>query len=405
MATVMKREWTHKGVTKTAWIVRYLDDTGSKRQKTFEKKKEADAYRDQVKREISDGSHVAKAATITVKELCEHYLRHCEDRVHDGRIGRSRLHCLTVASNRSVIPGIGPRLVSELTALDIEEWYRWMIRTGKLLPPTAKERVQIFKLMLDHGIRYRWVKGNVAVEMLKELRGVRKGKIRTFTIEEVRTLLSSLSKRRHGQRDRPHALNVCFVNLAAFCGLRYGEVSGLTVENLDFTRRLIRVRHSLTKFDELKGPKTASGVRDVPMPVHVAAMLRAWLDRFYLPNERGLVFTTRNGKRVEGSSWVSQDWHAVLRHAGLYSDARRLRVHALRHFCASWMLETGWSVTETAQHLGHASFDMTLSTYSHVVVGGNRRHDMIERSIELALPPVSSRPVATVLDATETQQP
>jgi integrase len=132
-------------------------------------------------------------------------------------------------------------------------------------------------------------------------------------------------------------------------------------------------------------------------------MLTAWIERFALPNDRGLVFTTRGNQRVDGASWTSQDWHVILKHAGLYDDDRRPRFHALRHFCASWMLETGWSVTETAQHLGHASFDMTLSTYSHVVYGTNRRHDMIERSIELALPLAGLRAASTVLHARETQ--
>lgn len=403
MATVMKREWTYNGVKKSAWIVRYLDDAGIKRQKTFEKKKEADAYRDQVRQEILQGTHVAKAASLTVAELSEHYLRLAEDRVKDGRIGRTRLRVLTVATRRSIVAGIGRRVVGELTALDVEEWYRWMIREGKLLPPTAKERVQILKLMLDHAIKYKWAKANVAVEALKELRGVRKRKIRTFTIDEVRTLLESMSQRRKYQRDRYHAMNLCFVNLAAFCGLRYGEVTGLTIDNVDFNRRVIRVRHSMTIFGELKGPKTQSGVRDVPMPNHVNAMLRAWIDKYTVPNEHNLVFSTRNGQRVDGSTWTHQDWRVILKHAGLDNGPQRLRFHALRHFCASWMLETGWSVTETAHHLGHASFDMTLSTYSHVVVGGNRRHDMMERSVQMALPATALRPHPALPDARETQ--
>src|SRR5579862_5410584 len=59
MATVTKRTWEHQGKTKAAWSVRYFDRTGSRRGKTFELKKDADAYRRKVENEVEAGMHIA----------------------------------------------------------------------------------------------------------------------------------------------------------------------------------------------------------------------------------------------------------------------------------------------------------------------------------------------------------
>ena len=59
----------------------------------------------------------------------------------------------------------------------------------------------------------------------------------------------------------------------AFCGLRFGDICGLTLANIGFERRAIKVRHNSTDWDELKDPKTRAGFRTVPVPKHVLAII------------------------------------------------------------------------------------------------------------------------------------
>ena len=67
--SIRKRKWTNKkGVEKEAWITDYVDGTGVRRQKTFEKKKDADRFAATAKVEIRQGTHVADSASATVKE-------------------------------------------------------------------------------------------------------------------------------------------------------------------------------------------------------------------------------------------------------------------------------------------------------------------------------------------------
>jgi integrase len=125
------------------------------------------------------------------------------------------------------------------------------------------------------------------------------------------------------------------VHLAVFCGLRYGEIVGLTCSAIDFHRRVIKVRNSLTAWDELKEPKTRSGLRDVPMPSHLWKLLEDWLSRFYIPNDRILVFRRKSGGTIASRHFFTCHWRPLLARSGLHSESDNFHFHALRHFAAS----------------------------------------------------------------------
>jgi integrase len=202
--------------------------------------------------------------------------------------------------------------------------------------------------------------------------------IRTFTSEEVLRLLAATRHRTRRFTARGGDFLECAVNIAAFCGLRYGEVMALSLDTADLDQRVFRVRHSLTRWDVLKAPKTKAGVRDVPIPTHVALMVRDWIAKHYVPNERGLIFRTASGGAYNGGNFHNNDWGLLLVRAGL-REGERFHFHALRHFAASWMIEHGLPLTDVASLLGHSKFDMTLQVYAHPVVGGNRRHEAMDR--------------------------
>lgn len=97
MATVRKRKWTHNGQEKEAWVVTYTDEVGKRRQKTFDKKKDADRYRAHAEVEVERGEHVPAREALTVKELSELFLAHLEDRLRQKTIGRAyRWHLASI---------------------------------------------------------------------------------------------------------------------------------------------------------------------------------------------------------------------------------------------------------------------------------------------------------------------
>jgi hypothetical protein len=67
--SIRKRVWkTAKGIEEAAWVVDYADASGTRRLKTFDKKKKADAFAANAHVKIREGVHVADSASVTVAE-------------------------------------------------------------------------------------------------------------------------------------------------------------------------------------------------------------------------------------------------------------------------------------------------------------------------------------------------
>lgn len=394
MASVAKRTWVHKGEEKTAWVVRYTDSSGKRRMKTFPQKKAADRFRTTVETEISNGTHICASETLTVRKLCDLYIKHNEDRVADGRLTKSSF--ITIRNHvRGIELRLGQQKVTDLTALMVEKFYRDTCREDGLLPMTAKKRVHHLQAVEAFGIKRGYIKrGSAAADVLQELRAVSRVAIRTFTVAEMRQLLDALQTKRWRGEARAHAFLKCIVYVAVFCGLRKGEILALTRENVNFAHGIIQVRHSLSEIDGLKGPKTKAGVRDVPMPSMVARLLSEWLDKYHIENEDDFVFRTDMGKRHKWSSVHFSMWKPLLKRAGLSSE---FHFHALRHFAASFMVSNNLPITEVAQLLGHAKVDMTLSVYAHALMGRQRQGDAIERMSQALVT------ASVIIDATSVQ--
>lgn len=414
MASVSKREWTYKGKVKEAWIVRYFDDKGAHKQKTFALKKAADAFRRKIEDEIGDGMLVSES--LSVKEICDRFLKFTEDRVRDGQVGAGFYKNVRGAIDHSIIPRIGRRVAKDLTALQVEDWFRdlcrepsigqpWLTKKKPrpLKPRTARARVAFLSSVFDWATRREWLKRNVCLAALKEIGGVNGDPIKTFTEDEIGRLLKAVDARARGQHGRSWLMTRCIVHIALFCGLRFGEILALRLAHVKLDARVIEVRHSLTEGDKLKGPKTKAGIRDVPMPIHLRDMLAGWIRTQYRNNPRELIFRggqrTRDAGIIYGASFRSAHWMPLLKRAGLYDAVNPFHFHALRHFNSSCLIDENVPITIVAGLLGHSKFDTTLQIYAHPIVNGQRTSAAAERMSQRFNPAA-----ATLAFASDTQR-
>jgi integrase len=251
----------------------------------------------------------------------------------------------------------------------------------------------LLKAVIDHAIRYKWARTNPVQAIAPDVRRARTEPIAAFEIEDIRSLLAAASQRYHKSKRRPTATLQCFVTMAAFLGMRWGEIAGLQRKHLDLESGVLRVRTSLSRIGgELHEPKTKAGRRDIRLPSNLLMLLRAYVTNF--PSEGdGLVFTTANDLPIGYASWWTKSWSKLLDRAGL--AGRELRFHALRHFSASWMIENGWPLPDVSAQLGHANVGITLQVYAHSI---EKRAQSLEAMDELSerltapLPCVSALP-------------
>jgi integrase len=109
---------------------------------------------------------------------------------------------------------------------------------------------------------------------------------RWFTQDEIQSMVA-------GARGQYKML----FHLAGFSGLRFGELCGLHVEDVDFVRGVMRVRRSVWRGQEVS-TKTKRGYRDVWIDSATVAMLRQHLGE----RTSGRVFQTRNGTPLNSKS-------------------------------------------------------------------------------------------------------
>jgi integrase len=79
------------------------------------------------------------------------------------------------------------------------------------------------------------------------------------------------------------------------------------------------------------------------------------------------VFAAANWQALEERN-VRTVFTRLLEKAGL----RHIRIHDLRHTFASLLLQQGESVVYVKEQLGHASIQITVDTYGHLIPGTNR---------------------------------
>jgi integrase len=80
-------------------------------------------------------------------------------------------------------------------------------------------------------------------------------------------------------------------------------------------------------------------------------------------------FCNAEGKPLDGDNLRSRVFYKVLAKAGL----RRVRLHDLRHTFASLLIQQGESLAYVRDQLGHASIQLTVDTYGHLIPGANRQ--------------------------------
>jgi hypothetical protein len=86
-----------------------------------------------------------------------------------------------------------------------------------------------------------------------------------------------------------------------------------------------------------------------------------WLPLDFQPKD-GVVFTTTTGTAIDPRS-LNRQLDVLCRRAKL----RQVRIHDLRHTCASLLLAEGVAVRTIMETLGHSNISMTLDTYAHVM--------------------------------------
>ena len=163
----------------------------------------------------------------------------------------------------------------------------------------------------------------------------------------------------------------------AYTGPRPAELCGLRVRHVDFLKRSVEVKETLTVVDGrlVEGPTKTYARRSVPLPPFLCDQVADYLAK--RTGTRGGVLdpAERLFLGPSGGPLRRTYLHTVVRRgadeAGLPSQ---LRVHDLRHTCASLLIAGGIHPKAMQGRLGHSTITVTLDTYGHLFPSLARGH-------------------------------
>jgi site-specific recombinase XerD len=154
--------------------------------------------------------------------------------------------------------------------------------------------------------------------------------------------------------------NRAMLLLLAVYGLRCGEVTGLCLADLDWTRRVVRVRRTKT-----------NRVQEYPLTRATGQAIRHYLKQGRPPSARPELFLTlRAPFRPLSNGAVYEVTTSLFARLNIASAKRG--PHALRHACATHLLNNGFALKAIGDHLGHLSLTAT-QVYAKVDLAGLRR--------------------------------
>lgn len=147
--------------------------------------------------------------------------------------------------------------------------------------------------------------------------------------------------------------------------MRFGELLGLRVEDVDFGTSTLHVRRSICR-GEIGTPKTPGSEREIPLPRQLADLLRDYLAT--RPIDSGWVFPTSIGTFQNDRTLFLRQVQPVTRELGL----PHFSWHSLRHTFSTHSGNLGVSVPVLQSILGHASPKTTM-IYTHALQDAQRQ--------------------------------
>lgn len=177
--------------------------------------------------------------------------------------------------------------------------------------------------------------------------------------------------------------------VAVSTGLRPGELYALTLEDLDFEKKVIHVTKSLSyqKFEgdtgktfHLGNTKTKSSYRDVPMNRRCELALKKQLMQKRVIAGKGtskpleglenLIFTTKFNTPINAQIYCDAI-KSIVTEINLMRDELEqfdtFSGHCFRHTFATRCFESGIQPKTVQKYLGHATLQMTMDLYTHVL--------------------------------------
>jgi integrase len=228
-----------------------------------------------------------------------------------------------------------------------------------LAPGTVAEARKVLRLVLAEALRSDAIRRNPVVDV-RVPRGERQEMV-FLTPDEVMALASEVARQSAQSRMLQYEL---LVRLAAFTGMRAGEVCALRVGRVNLLHGRIEIAESVQEIGGhlVFGPPKTYARRSVPVPMSLADELASWLCA-RSADVGDFVFTSPRGESLRHGNFYRRWFKPAVLRVGLDP---RTRVHDLRHTAVALMVAEGAHLLAIKERLGHSTILVTADRYGHL---------------------------------------
>lgn len=276
---------------------------------------------------------------ITIKRLSAVYIERKR-----GKVKPSTLECYRRNIKCHILPEMGGYSVADLTAEEINDY------VGRLMEDYSPKLVREIVTLLLAILRIAGINFTRQVALPK----VRQKTIEVFTEPELKQLGQVIL-------DRPDEMGMG-VLLAAYTGIRLGELCGLQWRDVNAETGMIHIQRTVGRIAQANGgtvlmiqpPKTENSNRWVPVPQELLVVLDA-------NHRRPEQYLLTSSETALDPRTCQNRYRALLEHCGVCYRS----FHSLRHTYATRCIERGVDAKSVSEMLGHSDVRTTLRLYVH----------------------------------------
>ena len=240
-----------------------------------------------------------------------------------------------------ILPALGGTPIDQITPVMVRTWHA-QLATG---PRQRAAAYSLLRTILNTAVADNLLTANPC-----RVRGAgqsqRARTIKPATIAELEVIATSVPARYK-----------LMVLLAAWCAMRFGELSELRRADIDVTSATVNVRRGVVRGADgrtVKDPKSEAGKREINIPPHLMPMVKDHLRQHVGASRDALVFPAASGRHMAPSSLYA-----------VYYPAREkagpdLAFHDLRHTGATLAAATGATLAELMARLGHSTVSAAM---------------------------------------------
>lgn len=329
----------------------------------FSTKKEAALSLSRLQLEIEkNGSLVRRNDTATFQDV---YLLWLEQ--YKGGVKENTLRQTKSAFRMYILPHLGDFRIEKINVARCQKAVNaWAERT-KIFKLFKNYASSVFKYAISLDMCSDNPMAKVHVPVKKQSLGDEDNKkIEFYSKNELLTFLDCLEKEGNQKR-------LTFFRVLAFTGARKSEILALTWEDVDFTNKKLNINKTLAIGEKgiiVNTPKTKSSKRIISLDERTIEILKHWRKEqrklyfalgFNTSGKAQAVFTNKDNRYIRPNTVSAWMQNIVDKY-----DLNYIKIHGFRHTHCSLLFDSGASIQEVKERLGHANIETTMNIYAHV---------------------------------------